>query len=124
MEGFITGFSSKLLNPLNLVKKITLSWLTKILSNLRLAYYPAVYFFSQMSRFHSYINTSEKIIESYKGDVPFSIFIKSFFAANKKFGSKDRKQISEFCFIYFRLSAVLDKYQVTEKIISSSFLYN
>jgi len=77
-----------------------------------------------MSRFHSYINTSEKIIESYTGDIPFSIFIKSFFAANKKFGSKDRKQISELCFIYFRLSAVLDKHSVTEKIITASFLYN
>ena len=77
-----------------------------------------------MSRFHSYINNSEKIIESYKGDFPFSIFIKSFFAANKKFGSKDRKQISELCFIYFRLSGVLDKYSVTEKIITASFLYN
>lgn len=77
-----------------------------------------------MSRFHSYINTSEKIIDLYKGDVPFSIFIKSYFASNKKFGSKDRKQISELCFIYFRLSGALDKYSVNEKILTASFLYN
>ena len=77
-----------------------------------------------MSRFHSYINTSEKIIDLYKGDVPFSIFIKSYFASNKKFGSKDRKQISELCFIYFRLSGALDKYSVKEKILTASFLYN
>ena len=77
-----------------------------------------------MSRFHSYINTSEKIIDLYKGDLPFSIFIKSYFAANKKFGSKDRKQISERCFIYFRLSRALDKFSVKEKILTASFLYN
>ena len=77
-----------------------------------------------MSRFHSYINTSEKIIDLYKGDVPFSIFIKSYFGSNKKFGSKDRKQISELCFIYFRLSGALDKYAVNEKILTASFLYN
>ena len=77
-----------------------------------------------MSRFHSYINTSEKIIDLYRGDVPFSIFIKSYFATNKKFGSKDRKQISELCFIYFRLSGMLDKYLVKEKILTAFFLYN
>ncbi len=77
-----------------------------------------------MSRFHSYVNTSEKIIDLYKGDLPFSIFIKSYFAANKKFGSKDRKQISERCFIYFRLSGALDKFSIKEKILTASFLYN
>lgn len=56
-----------------------------------------------MSRFYSYINTAEKILQEYSGYEPFSSFLKKYFAANKKYGSKDRKQISHLCYCYFRL---------------------
>ena len=75
-----------------------------------------------MSRFYSYINTSETIIDLYKGDVPFSIFIKSYFASNKKFGSKDRKQISSLCYNFFRLGKAAKELAVEEKILTGIFL--
>ena len=56
-----------------------------------------------MSRFHSYINTAVSIVNAYTGEIPFSLFIKQFFASNKKYGSKDRKVISNICYNYFRL---------------------
>ncbi|HTN05451.1 Fmu (Sun) domain-containing protein [Agriterribacter sp.] len=55
-----------------------------------------------MSRYYSYLNTSAGIIRRYNGDQPLAAFLKSFFAANKKYGSKDRKQISHLCYCYYR----------------------
>ena len=55
-----------------------------------------------MSRYHSYLNTSAGIIRRYNGDQPLAAFLKSFFAADKKYGSKDRKQISHLCYCYYR----------------------
>lgn len=75
-------------------------------------------------RYHSYLNTAIKIIESYKGDIPFAIFIKKYFSANKKLGAKDRKQVSALCYNYFRLGKALPQLPVDEKIIVSVFLCN
>ena len=75
-----------------------------------------------MSRFHSYINTSVKLIEQYKGDQPFAIFIKNFFSAEKKYGSKDRKQIAALCYNYFRLGFAMKKFSAEERVLLATFL--
>ena len=57
----------------------------------------------------NYIRSSIVVINLYQGDIPFSVFLKNYFSANKKFGSKDRKYISQICYNYFRLGqAVVD----------------
>ncbi|HRP55779.1 Fmu (Sun) domain-containing protein [Agriterribacter sp.] len=55
-----------------------------------------------MSRYHSYLSTAAGIIRRYKGNPPLAAFLKSFFAADKKYGSKDRRQISHLCYCYYR----------------------
>ena len=75
-----------------------------------------------MSRFHSYINTSVKLIEQYKGDQPFALFIKNFFSAEKKYGSKDRKQIAALCYNYFRLGFAMKKFSAEERVLLATFL--
>lgn len=55
-----------------------------------------------MSRFHSYLINSKKLIETYKPGVPFYFHLKSFFQSQKKYGSRDRKIISSICYHYFR----------------------
>ncbi len=75
-----------------------------------------------MSRFHSYINSSGEILSLYKGDEPFSTFLKKYFSVNKKFGSKDRKQVSHLCYSYFRIGHALKGTSVEEKILSALFL--
>ncbi|MES2776503.1 MAG: Fmu (Sun) domain-containing protein [Bacteroidota bacterium] len=57
-----------------------------------------------MSRYHSYINTAKTIIDQYKGQEPLAVFLKQFFATNKKYGSKDRKQIGSLCYDYYRVA--------------------
>lgn len=75
-----------------------------------------------MSRYHSYINTAIKILGSYHGEMPFSIFIKQFFAKEKKYGSKDRKQIASLCYTWFRLGSAFNKQLSADNLLRGFFL--
>lgn len=86
-----------------------------------------------MSRYHSYLNSAKEILSSYKGEEPFASFIKKYFAGHKKFGSTDRKQVSNLCYCYFRMGkappppptggGILEEsLQVEEKILTGLFL--
>jgi 16S rRNA (cytosine967-C5)-methyltransferase len=81
----------------------------------------AGFIFANM-RYYSYLNTAKKIIETYKGEVPFTAFLKKFFAANKKYGSQDRKQIAALCYNFYRLGKALSHATIEEKIITEIFL--
>lgn len=50
----------------------------------------------------NYLRSAAAIITAYNGDTPFAGYLKTHFAANKKFGSKDRRYISQICYCYFR----------------------
>lgn len=58
----------------------------------------------------------------YKGDQPFAIFIKNFFSKEKKYGSKDRKQIAALCYNYFRLGFAMGNHSPEQKIKLATFL--
>lgn len=45
---------------------------------------------------------AQKLVTAYKGQEPLAVYLKKYFAANKKHGSRDRKSISAFCYAYFR----------------------
>lgn len=53
--------------------------------------------------FHSRIQELSKLLLGYDGKIPFSRYLKEYFSKNKKFGSTDRKVISEWCYCFFRL---------------------
>ncbi len=65
-------------------------------------------------RIHSYLKTAESILVAYDGSSPFAGWLKQFFAANKKYGSTDRKHISQLCYNYFRLGQAFKNYSVEE----------
>ncbi|MES2429769.1 MAG: Fmu (Sun) domain-containing protein [Bacteroidota bacterium] len=75
-----------------------------------------------MSRFHSYINTAEQLILNFKGETPLAIFLRSFFSTNKKYGSKDRKQIAALCYNYFRLGHAMANIPIKKKLLAAYFL--
>ena len=54
--------------------------------------------------------------------MPLSHFLKQFFAAEKKYGSKDRKQISALCYDYYRLGKAVQNISIDERIILATFL--
>ncbi len=47
-------------------------------------------------------NIANKLITEYQGPTPLAMYLKKYFAANKKHGSKDRKSISALCYDHFR----------------------
>lgn len=75
-----------------------------------------------MSRFHSYLNTAVSILSRYKGEEPFAAFAKGFFAADKKYGSGDRKMISQLCYHYFRAIHLFPAEPTEQQIIKAHFL--
>jgi len=75
-----------------------------------------------MSRFHSYINSATEIVKRYTGEEPLASFLKKYFSAEKKYGSKDRKQISHLCYCYFRMGKMGVDLPVEERILTGLFL--
>jgi len=75
-------------------------------------------------RFQSYLLTAEKLINLYKGEMPFAAFLKNYFSQNKKHGSTDRKHISHLCYCYYRLGKALPNKAFEEKMIVAFFLCN
>lgn len=75
-----------------------------------------------MSRFHSYINSAVTILQQYKGEEPFAGYLKKYFSANKKYGSKDRKQIAHCCYCFFRAGHVLKELNKEEQVLTALFL--
>ena len=75
-----------------------------------------------MSRFHSYLNSAVQILSEYDGKSPFSLFIRKFFSHHKKFGSRDRRLIADYCFQYFRIGKALPDSSMEERILIGRFL--
>jgi len=71
---------------------------------------------------HSYLNSAVKIINDYAGEEPLSAFLKKYFLANKKFGSRDRKQVAHLCYCFFRLGKALTGIPVEDRILIGLFL--
>ncbi len=72
----------------------------------------------------SYLNSASLITGLYKGDEPFHLFLKSFYKQNKKYGSRDRKKIAQYCYLFFRLGKGFEQVKDEERIVISAFLSN
>lgn len=75
-----------------------------------------------MSRFHSYLNSTVQILSEYDGKTPFSLFIRKFFSRYKKYGSRDRRLISDYCYQYFRIGKAFATQPIEERILIGRFL--
>ena len=75
-----------------------------------------------MSRYYSYFNTAVHFVRSYNYEEPFTSFLKKQFAADKKFGSRDRKTIAHLCYCYFRMGHLMKNESLQERMITGLFL--
>ncbi|WP_276481830.1 Fmu (Sun) domain-containing protein [Paraflavitalea pollutisoli] len=73
-------------------------------------------------KFFAHLNTAVQVLDQYKGQQPFGLFIKEFFRKDKKFGSRDRRSISHLCYCYFRAGKGLEQLPVPERIVAGLFL--
>jgi 16S rRNA (cytosine967-C5)-methyltransferase len=76
-----------------------------------------------MSRSYSHLQTAKNILANYTGNTPLAHEIKRFFSGQKKFGSRDRREIRNLCYCYFRVVRALDSnLSFEEKILQGYFL--
>lgn len=77
-----------------------------------------------MNRYQRYLHLAAEVIHDYQGSEPFSNHIKRFFSLHKTLGSRDRKQISECCYSFFRTGFLLDDIEPEHCVAASLFLVN
>jgi 16S rRNA (cytosine967-C5)-methyltransferase len=71
---------------------------------------------------YSYLNTAKRIIQSYDGNIPLAAWLKQFFKTDKKFGSKDRKNIGHTCYCFYRLGNAFQNLSIEERMLIALFL--
>jgi 16S rRNA (cytosine967-C5)-methyltransferase len=69
-----------------------------------------------------YLKSAITIIRKYDGSIPLAAFLKQYFAADRKYGSKDRKNISQLCYTYYRLGHALRELAEEERLKVALFL--
>ena len=77
-----------------------------------------------LSRFHAYLRNAASLVKEYDGTVPLSIYLKQFFAANKKFGSSDRRMVGSLTHQYYRAGSLTDNMDVEEALLLADLLCN
>lgn len=60
--------------------------------------------------------TAVKLINDYDDKIPLQHFLKNYYSNHKKHGSKDRKNISHFCYCYYRLGKALQEESIENKL--------
>lgn len=69
-----------------------------------------------MRYLESRLRTAEVVLAHYEEDIPFPQHLKAFFRDNKRFGSRDRRELSEICYRFFRLGHALPDLDLRPRI--------
>ncbi len=70
----------------------------------------------------AYFQTAAHLFEQYELQMPLHLYLKEYFRNNKKFGSRDRKYISELLYGIYRLGKSNEHLRVRERLLIGSFL--
>lgn len=73
---------------------------------------------------HQYLLSAKQIIDSYDGSMPLAAYLKKHFSENKKFGSKDRKNIAHLCYAYYRIGRAAMQLPIETRCRIALFLVN
>src|SRR6266542_704829 len=72
--------------------------------------------------FESYIVTASTLVQQYDGTIPLSDFLRQYFSLHKKFGSRDRKYVTELCYCNYRTGHALKNVTTEQRILTALFL--
>ena len=75
-----------------------------------------------MLYYPSYIKSAAQLIEQYNGQEPLANYLKKQFAANKKYGSKDRKYVAALCYNFYRMGKNFTEMPLADKVLLATFL--
>lgn len=73
-------------------------------------------------RSQSYLNTAQRIIQTYDASIPLASWLKQFFRTDKKFGSRDRKEIAHACYCFYRLGYAFGERSIEDRILVGLFV--
>jgi 16S rRNA (cytosine967-C5)-methyltransferase len=71
-----------------------------------------------------YLLSAIQIMNHFDGSMPLAAFLKKHFSENKKFGSKDRKNIAHLCYAYCRIGNAGKLLPIEERFKIALFLVN
>jgi 16S rRNA (cytosine967-C5)-methyltransferase len=78
---------------------------------------------NKQNHFYRYLDFASSILAAYDGTEPFHLYLKKYFLLHKKHGSRDRKQIKELCYNFFRLGfGAATNISVEDKLLLATFL--
>ncbi len=77
-----------------------------------------------MSRYFSYLNTAKQIVSDYNGTIPLAAWLKNFFSNRKQMGSRDRREVAQLVYQYYRLGNACKNENIDERFAISIFLCN
>ena len=77
-----------------------------------------------MSRYYSYLNTAKQIVADYNGKVPLSGWLKNFYASRRQMGGRDRREVSQLVYHYYRLGNACKNEVIDDRFAISIFLCN
>lgn len=66
--------------------------------------------------------TAATLVKGYTAPSPLHLYLKKYFSANKKHGSRDRKIISALCYSYFRLGKNFESDPIEKKLLAACCL--
>ena len=75
-------------------------------------------------KFDNLLRYTVRILVAYAGEIPLHSWLKNFFRENPQMGSRDRKQVSEMAYCFFRLGHTLKNISKEERILIGLFLSN
>jgi 16S rRNA (cytosine967-C5)-methyltransferase len=75
-------------------------------------------------KFDNLLRYAVRVLTSYTGEFPLQSWLKTFFRENPQMGSRDRKQVSEMAYCYFRLGHSLKNISKEDRILTGLFLCN
>lgn len=70
----------------------------------------------------AHLRSAEQVLSHYSGEEPFPLYLRAFFRANPKFGSRDRRVVSGFCYDAFRMGASLRDATERDRILAGHLL--
>lgn len=70
----------------------------------------------------AHLQTALQLVQTYTGKTPFVHFLKQYFSVHKKHGSRDRKQIAQLCYCWFRLGAAFTAAPPEDRMVIALFL--
>lgn len=75
-------------------------------------------------KFDNQLRYALNIVSAYKGEIPLHAWLKTFFREHKQMGSRDRKQVSNMVYGFYRLGHAVKTISAEERILAALFLCN